>query len=150
MHRAAFATADEPPGVSVPAVARPRTDYRVELDGERCFVTDRDVPLELPRAWTPEHLVLAALVRCSLLAAEYHARRASIAFSGTGSALGAVNQRDDGLYGFVDIECNLEIELDPAPDDVGDLIRKAERGCFIGASLTAKPRYRWRVNGEPV
>ncbi len=131
-------------------MARPRTDYRVELDGERCFVSDRDVPLELPRAWTPEHLVLAALIRCVLLAAEYHAGRTSIEFSGTGSALGTVNQRDDGLYAFVDLECNLEVELDPAPDDLAEFLRKAERGCFIGSSLTAKPRYRWRVNDETV
>lgn len=25
-----------------------------------------------------------------------------------------------------------------------------ERGCFVGASLTAKPRYRWTVNGKEI
>ena len=129
---------------------RPRTDYRVELDGERCFVSDRDVPLELPRAWTPEHLVLAALLRCTLLALDHHARRASVEVSGTGSAHGTIDRRDDGLYAFVDVECDFDVTLDPSPDDTRDLLTAAERGCFIGSSLTAKPRYRWRVNGELV
>jgi hypothetical protein len=30
------------------------------------------------------------------------------------------------------------------------LLDSAEWGCFIGASLTVKPRYEWRVNGELV
>ena len=28
-----------------------------------------------------------------------------------------------------------------------ELLSKAERDCFIGASLAVKPTYRWRVNG---
>jgi hypothetical protein len=34
--------------------------------------------------------------------------------------------------------------------DVRDLIAKGERDCFVGASLTAKPTYRWTVNGEEI
>ncbi len=129
---------------------RPRTEYRVELETERCFVSDRDVPLELPRAWTPEHLVLAALVRCSLLAFEHHARRASLEMDGRGSARGSIDRRDDGLYAFVEIECDLDVSLrpEPAPERVAELVGQAERGCFVGSSFTARPRYRWRVNGR--
>ncbi|MFN2471183.1 MAG: OsmC family protein [Gaiellaceae bacterium] len=125
----------------------PRSEYRVELDGERCFVTDRGVPLELPRAWTPEH-VLAALIRCTFLSLAYHAQRAHAKVSSaSGSARGAIAQREDGLYAFVEIDCDLDVRIEPPPADVAELLTKAERGCFIGSSLAAKPRYRWRVNG---
>ena len=30
------------------------------------------------------------------------------------------------------------------------LLEKAERDCFVGASLTARPRYTWLVNGREV
>jgi hypothetical protein len=44
----------------------------------------------------------------------------------------------------------LEVELDPAlaRGEVEELLAKAERDCFVGASLTVPPRYRWTVNGE--
>ena len=32
--------------------------------------------------------------------------------------------------------------------ELAELIAKAERDCFISASLTTKPRYRWTVNGR--
>ncbi len=131
-------------------MARPRTDYRVELDGERCFVSDRDVPLELPRAWTPEHLVLAAVIRCSLLALDYHARRAGGRAAGSGTAHGCIDRRDDGLYAFTEVTCELDVEVDPPPEDPRELVGLAERGCFIGSSLVVKPAYRWRVNGTDV
>jgi len=46
----------------------------------------------------------------------------------------------------------LEVELDPAPsgEALGELIARCERDCFVGSSLTAKPAYRWRVNGRDV
>jgi hypothetical protein len=31
-------------------------------------------------------------------------------------------------------------------NEVGDLVAKAERDCFIGASLTLKPEYAWHVS----
>lgn len=103
--------------------------------------------------WTPEHLVLAGLARCMLTALDFHAKRAEIAVSGSASAEGVVTKREeDGRYAFTDIDCTLDVQLDPAPDGdrVRELVDLAERDCFIGASLTATPRYSWRVNGELV
>ena len=54
----------------------------------------------------------------------------------------------DGRFAFVRIKVELDVTLDPAPRPSRELIAKAERDCFVGASLTAKPRYRWTVNGE--
>jgi organic hydroperoxide reductase OsmC/OhrA len=103
--------------------------------------------------WTPEHLVLAGLARCTLTSLDFHAKRAGLNVTGSASAQGLVTKRDeDGRYAFVEIECGLDVELDPAPqgDAVKELLDLAERDCFVGASLTAKPRYEWRVNGEVV
>jgi hypothetical protein len=54
--------------------------------------------------------------------------------------------------GLFDVECSLDVSLDPAPpqDVLRGLLDRAERGCFIGSSLTPKPRYHWRVNGEEI
>jgi uncharacterized OsmC-like protein len=102
-------------------------------------------------AWTPEHLVLAGLARCTLTSLRYHARRVDATAEGGAEASGTVTQREtDGRYAFVRIKVELDITLDPAPANVRELLSKAERDCFVGASLTAKPRYRWIVNGEEV
>jgi organic hydroperoxide reductase OsmC/OhrA len=106
-----------------------------------------------PRAepdWTPEHLVLAGLARCTLASLEFHAERMSVRVAGAATAEGIVKKREeDGRFAFVQIECALDVELDPAPDgdQLGELLDLAERDCFVGASLTAKPSYEWRVNG---
>jgi len=109
--------------------------------------------LEREDAWWPEHLVLAALVRCTLASMDYSARRAGLDVVGSGRARGTVTKREaDGLYAFVNIESRLEIELDPPRDHdtVKELIAKAERGCFVTNSLHVHPRHRWTVNGEEV
>jgi organic hydroperoxide reductase OsmC/OhrA len=103
--------------------------------------------------WTAEHLLLAALARCSLTSLDFHAQRMSIVVQGTASAEGLVTKRDeDGRYAFVDVSCRLDVALDPLPDpeEVEELLSLAERDCFIGASLTAPPHYTWRVNEEDV
>jgi organic hydroperoxide reductase OsmC/OhrA len=117
-------------------------------------VTERwGEPPHAEEDWTPEHLVLAGLARCTLTALDFHAERAGIAVSGSASAKGVVTKREeDGRYAFTDIDCALDVRLDPAPDGGGirELVDLAERDCFIGASLTVQPHYEWRVNGEAV
>jgi organic hydroperoxide reductase OsmC/OhrA len=109
--------------------------------------------IERDEAWWSEHLVLAGLVRCTLTSLHYHARQADLEVSAEGRAHGTVTKRDDdGLYAFVEIDASYDVTLSPPPprDAVADLVSRAERGCFVGNSLTARPRYRWRVNGEEV
>ncbi|HEV8687343.1 MAG TPA: OsmC family protein [Gaiellaceae bacterium] len=110
-------------------------------------------PLGLPTEWTAEHLLLAALLRCSLTSLRYHAKRLGVDATGRGTARGNVTKREaDGRYAFVDVEASLVVELAPErPDDeVGELLARAERDCFIGASLTVTPSYTWQVNGREV
>lgn len=109
-------------------------------------------PLQREDEWSPEHFVLAGLVRCTLASMDYSARRAGLDVVGSGLAHGTVTKREDGLYAFVDIESELELEVDPplGPETLTELIDNAERGCFVSNSLTSKPRHRWTVNGEEV
>jgi organic hydroperoxide reductase OsmC/OhrA len=126
--------------------------YAVALDEEGDARSDDGGPaLEHHEAWSPEHLVLAGLARCTLTSLRYHARRLDVTVGGRADASGTVTQREtDGRYAFVRVKVELDVTLDPRPVNVRELLSKAERDCFVGASLTAKPRYRWTVNGEEV
>lgn len=102
-------------------------------------------------AWTPEHLVLTGLARCVLTSFRFHARRAGLEPRSRASAHGVVTRREsDGRFAFVEIGVEIELELEPVPDEIRDVIAKGERDCFVGASLTLKPAYRWIVNGEEI
>jgi organic hydroperoxide reductase OsmC/OhrA len=122
-------------------------DYAVELDADGTASIPGGASFLPPPGWTADHLLLAALVRCSLDALAYHARRAgSTTTQASGSATGRVTKRaTDGRYGFVEIECRIDAILDPPIADPRGLAAKAERDCFVGASLTVAPRYDWRV-----
>ena len=127
-------------------------DVSVDRAGDaRSALGGEPVPRQVE--WWAEHLVLAGLVRCTLASLDHSARRAGIDSAGAGSAHGVVTRRDeDGLYAFVDIETTLDVELAPAPDvgELKELVDRAEHGCFVSNSLTAKPRHRWIVNGREV
>ncbi len=124
--------------------------YAVSVDREWTARSEEGgAPLPDDEAWSPEHLVLAGLARCTLTSLRYHARRIGVELAGSAGASGEVTQRDtDGRYAFVRIRVDLDVALEPAPGSIRELLSKAERDCFVGASLTAKPRYRWTVNGQ--
>jgi uncharacterized OsmC-like protein len=125
--------------------------YTIGLDRTARVTADGQSPLELDDAWTPEHLVLAGLVRCTLQSLRFHAAPQEIDFVGEGSAAAMITRRpEDGRYGFVEIAVKLDLELDPVPpgEELAALLAKAERDCFVGASLTPSPSYSWRVNGS--
>jgi uncharacterized OsmC-like protein len=132
-------------------VAKTAKEFEYEIAQDRAgrVTAGGQAPLDLDEAWTPEHLVLAGLVRCTLQSLRFHANRAGVDFLAEASASGRVTKRDsDGRYAFVELEVSVELELEPEPTDLGELLAKAERDCFVGASLTPKPVYRWRVNGR--
>jgi organic hydroperoxide reductase OsmC/OhrA len=121
----------------------------VARDGSLC--AEERERLDPGETWTPEHLLLAALCRCTLSSLRFHAEKAGVRSSGTAAASGVVTTREsDERYAFVEILCGLDVDLEPAPDDVAGLLDLAERDCFIGASLAVKAEYEWRVNGDVV
>jgi uncharacterized OsmC-like protein len=129
-------------------------EFDATVDRDRTARSGRGGSAIAPdEAWSSEHLVLAGLVRCTLTSLDYSARRAGIEAAASGSAHGVVTKRDeDGRYAFVTIDSHFEVVLDEAtdPDAVRDLLAMAEKGCFVGNSLVAKPTYHWTVNGEEV
>ena len=65
----------------------------------------------------------------------------------SGSARGRVTKRaSDGRYAFVEIQVEVDAQLSPRSEDPADLAAKAERDCFVGASLSIEPEYTWRVS----
>jgi organic hydroperoxide reductase OsmC/OhrA len=125
--------------------------YAVEVDRDGRMRADGEGTLHPADAWSPDHLLLAALVRCVLESLGYHAGRIGLEAVGAGEAHGLVTKREeDGRFAFVEIECSLDVELAGAPPrpELRELLDKAERDCFVGASLTVAPGYRWRVNGS--
>jgi uncharacterized OsmC-like protein len=127
--------------------------YAIGLDRTGRITADGRAPLDLDPAWTPEHLLLGGLVRCTLQSLRFHADQGGIDFVASASAAAMVTKRpEDGRYAFVEIDVELELELEPVPvgDELSALLAKAERDCFVGASLNPAPTYRWRVNGRDV
>jgi organic hydroperoxide reductase OsmC/OhrA len=125
-------------------------EYWITIDEGGSLSTDGS-PVELDTDVGAEHLLLAALARCSISSLGYFARQRDVTVQASAYAAGTVTLRaDDDRYGFTDIECRMEVELDGelADDDLRSLVESAEWGCFVGASLDPAPRYRWRVNGR--
>jgi organic hydroperoxide reductase OsmC/OhrA len=127
--------------------------YAVGLDRAGRITADGSAPLDLDDTWTPEHLTLAALSGCTLQSLRFHADRAGVDFLATASASGLVTKRpSDERYAFVELNVEIDLELEPVPghEELTALLAKAERDCFVGASLNPSPAYRWRVNGLSV
>jgi organic hydroperoxide reductase OsmC/OhrA len=128
-------------------------EYEVTLAGDWEASSDRGgAPLPSDdEHWAPEHLLLTALCRCTLTSFRYHARRAGLAAETRGRAHGVVTKReDDGRFAFVAIDVDLDVRFDrsPEPDSLRELVAKAERDCFVGASLRVPPDYRWTIDGR--
>jgi uncharacterized OsmC-like protein len=137
------------------AVAPTAKEFRYGIAQDRAgrVTAEGGSVLELDPDWAPEHLVLAGLVRCTLASLRFHAERAGVDFVASAAGSARVTKREsDDRYAFVEIvvELDLELEPEPAPVYLAELVGKAERDCFVGASLTVAPDYRWRVNGRPL
>jgi organic hydroperoxide reductase OsmC/OhrA len=128
--------------------------YAVELTTGGELRDEQGVALDVPAEWSPEHLLLGALVRCTLKSLGFHAGRTGVdVHSASGSSRTLVTQREtDDRYALVETEAEFAVELIPEPDaaQLDELLGLAERDCFVGSSLTAKPSYRWVVNGRTI
>jgi uncharacterized OsmC-like protein len=136
------------------AVKAKQLRYAVDLTTAGKLTEENGVALDAPPEWSPEHLLLAALVRCSLKSLCYHAERRGVDVpSASGSSRTLVTKREtDERYALVETDVELVVELEPEPeaDALVELLGLGERDCFVGSSLTAKPSYRWVVNGRAV
>jgi organic hydroperoxide reductase OsmC/OhrA len=130
-------------------VAVKAKELRFAVDLRDDLRTEDGTALGADPAWTAEHLLLAALLRCSVTSLGYHARRAGTDVDDAhGSARCLVTKREgDGRYAVVELDVEIEARLRTqlGEAEVQELVEKAERDCFIGASLAVKPRYTWSV-----
>lgn len=127
--------------------------YEVRLEDGGGLLADGKGAIDAPEAWKPDHFLVAALLTCTLESLRYHAERDGLEASGRGEGRALVTKRAaDDRYAVVEIVASYEIALEPDPGDEGtaELLFKAERDCFVGASLTVEPEYRWNVNGRAV
>ena len=122
-------------------------EYAVAVDRAGRMTIPGGAQIEPGEGWSADHLVLAALVRCSIDSLVYHARRAGHEVTAAGDAVGRVTKRDsDGRYAFVAIDVRIDAQLTPRAAEPDALTAKAERDCFVGASLTIEPEYTWQVS----
>lgn len=122
-------------------------EYAVDVDRSGRMTVPGGAEIAAPEGWMPDHLLLAALVNCSIESFRFHARRAGHEVVASGEAQGTVTKREsDDRYAFVNIGVRIDVQLSPRAVDTDDLISKAERDCFVGASLTIKPSYEWHVS----
>jgi hypothetical protein len=131
---------------AVVALTEKELRYTVFLDADGGLRTDTGTSVE---AWSAEHFLLAALLRCTAESLRYSARKRNVdGVDVSGSAKGLIRRREeDGRYAVVRTDVGLDASFDPKPSrsDLVDILEWAERGCFIGSSLTAKPVYHWNV-----
>jgi organic hydroperoxide reductase OsmC/OhrA len=136
------------------ATASARTfQYEVTLADDWTASSDRggDPLPNDDEHWAPEHLLLTALCRCTLTSFRYHARRAGLEATTWGRAHGIVTRREeDGRFAFAGVEVELDVRLDRPleRDTLDELVAKAERDCFVGASLRVPPDYSWTIDGR--
>lgn len=123
--------------------------YAVSVDGNgRISAEDEANFVDVGDEWTADHLLLAAVVRCSIVSLSFHARRADFGLTASGTAHGTVTKPPgEERFRFVEVVVAIEAELDPRPEPeaLALLLERAERDCFVGASLVAKPAYSWHV-----
>jgi organic hydroperoxide reductase OsmC/OhrA len=122
-------------------------EYAVDLDRAGRMTIPGGGQMIPAEGWSADHLLLAALVRCSIDSLTYHAHRAGHEVQASGEAQGIVTKHgDDGRYRFKEIKVRVEAQLSPRTNEADDLLAKAERDCFVGASLSVKPEYEWHVS----
>jgi uncharacterized OsmC-like protein len=124
--------------------------YAIDLHEGGALRAEDGTTLEVDAAWTPEHLLLAALVRCTIESFRYHARRKRVVLEGASAGARTLFTRreSDGRYAMAECDVDLRLRVVPRPGDLelAELLRLAERDCFVGASLTVAPRYTWTVD----
>jgi organic hydroperoxide reductase OsmC/OhrA len=108
-----------------------------------------DFPFGDPTAWSPEHLFLASLTSCTLLAFLAHAANAELdVLSYAADVTGTITRRkSDGRYAFVAVDLAPRVVVGAGQREAAEeLTPKAERDCFISAGTTAEITVQWDIS----
>ena len=80
-----------------------RFEYAASLDADGRLLAGGESPLVPGEPWTPEHLVLAGLMRCTLKSLTFHADREGV------SVRGGAASRGPGDSGADQPTCSVEV-----------------------------------------
>jgi organic hydroperoxide reductase OsmC/OhrA len=100
-------------------------------------------------AWSPEHLLLAAVEACFLFTFRAVARASRVEFTALDLSGEGTLDRVDGVTRFTEIVLRPRVTLGPGADRARALraIEKAEKTCLISASLSTPVRLEPEVVG---
>lgn len=93
-------------------------------------------------AWSPEHLLLAAVETCFLFTLRAVARASRIEFTTCDVTAEGIVDRADGAMRFTEIVLRARLGLAPGadPDRARRAMEKAEHACLVSASLATPIR----------
>jgi peroxiredoxin-like protein len=93
-------------------------------------------------AWTPEHLLLAAVETCFLFTFRAVAKHADIAFAKLDLSSEGIVDRQDGRTRFTEIVLRPRLTVATGTDmhRVRSALEKTERACLVSASLSTPVR----------
>ena len=107
-----------------------------------------DFPGGDPSAWSPEHLFLASLESCTMLSFLAHCSHNGVEVVGyRAAARGELARREvDRRYAFRRVEMTVRATVAGGHVELArSLTPKAERDCFISASINTELRVDWRI-----
>jgi peroxiredoxin-like protein len=93
-------------------------------------------------AWSPEHLLLAAVQTCFLLTFRAIARAAKVEFAALELAAAGTVDRQDGITRFTEIVLRPRLTVPTGADRDRALraLEKSEKACLVSASLSTPIR----------
>jgi peroxiredoxin-like protein len=93
-------------------------------------------------AWSPEHLLLAAVETCFLFTLQAVARASKLDFTALRLSSEGTVDRQDGVTRFTEIVLRPRLTLPPGGDRDRALrvMQKSEQGCLVAASLSTPIR----------
>ena len=82
-----------------------RFEYAIAIDRAGRLTAEGEGAIDPHDVWTADHLLLAALARCTIHSLRYHAERAGVDMVASAEASGTVTKREeDGRYAFVEVD----------------------------------------------
>lgn len=93
-------------------------------------------------AWSPEHLLLAAVEACFLFTLRAVARASRVEFMSLDLEASGIVNRQDGVTRFTEIVLHPTLTVAPGTDRerVQYVLNKTERACLVSASLSTPVR----------
>jgi peroxiredoxin-like protein len=101
-------------------------------------------------AWSPEHLLLAAVETCFLFTLRAVARASKVPFSALDVHAEGIVDRQDGVTRFTRIVLRPSIVVPPDTDPalVRRVLEKSEKACLVTASLSTPVHLELHVTGS--